>query len=254
MRIESIPSTRPRKFATLRNAILGPEWSECDPASQARVRRRLAAIMFADVVGYSRLTGEDEVGTWRSLQGVLREVVRPIVEAHAGRIISVKGDGILIEFASAVDAVASAITLQQAMRLRSAAVPSERRIQLRVGINLGDVMIHGHDLLGDGVNLAARLESLAEPGGICISATVHEHVRAKLPFPFEDRGERHVKNIATPVRIYMIGPETIALRGVIEPKSGLALRPFFTGPGRSERNGRLATTYASGSFCSRRSW
>jgi len=210
MRLETIPSTRPRKFATLRNAILGPEWSECDPASQARVRRRLAAIMFADVVGYSRLTGEDEVGTWRSLQGVLREVVRPIVEAHAGRVISVKGDGILIEFASAVDAVASAIALQQAMRLRNAAVPNARRIQLRVGINLGDVMIHGHDLLGDGVNLAARLESLAEPGGICISATVHEHVRAKLPFPFEDRGERSVKNIATPVRIYMIGPETIA--------------------------------------------
>jgi adenylate cyclase len=174
------------------------------------VRRRLAAILFADVVGYSRLTTRDEIGTLRRLQIILREVVRPKVEAHGGRIIRIRGDGILAEFASAVGAVSSAIALQQAMRLKGASVPDDERIQLRVGINLGDIIVHGHDLHGDGVNIAARLEPLAEPGGICISATVHEHVQARLPYPFEDRGEQFVKNTTVPIRIYMIGPNTIA--------------------------------------------
>src|SRR5499427_935426 len=178
--------------------------------SQERVQRRLAAILFADVVGYSRLTAQDEVGTWRRLQGVLREVVRPHVKTHAGRIVKIKGDGILVEFASAVEAVSGAVALQQAMAQRNAIFPDAQRIELRVGINLGDIITDNDDVLGDGVNIAARLEPLAEPGGICISATVYEHVRAKLPYPFENRGEQTLKNIAVPVRIYALGPELIA--------------------------------------------
>lgn len=199
----------------------GPDHTESDSTSHDRVQRRLAAILFADVVGYSRLTAQDEVGTWRRLQRILRNVVRPNVQAHDGRIISIAGDGILVEFPSAVEAVSCAIALQQSMQLINAAITDAQRIQLRVGINLGDIMIHGHDLHGDGVNVAARLEPLADPGGICISATVHEHVQAKLPYPFEDRGEQRVKNISTPVRIYMIGPDTIAQLPVAVAAAGM---------------------------------
>jgi TolB-like protein/class 3 adenylate cyclase/cytochrome c-type biogenesis protein CcmH/NrfG len=166
--------------------------------------------MFADVVGYSRLTGQDEVGTWFRLRDVLRNVVRPQVKTHAGRIVRIKGDGILVEFPSAVEAVASAVALQQAMAQRNAIFPAVQRIELRIGINLGDVITNKEDVHGDGVNIACRLEPLAEPGGICISATVHEHVCGKLAYPFENRGERALKNIANPVRIYSLGPETIA--------------------------------------------
>jgi TolB-like protein/class 3 adenylate cyclase len=166
--------------------------------------------MFADVVGYSRLTGQDEVGTWRRLRIVLREVVRPQVRTHAGRIVRIKGDGILVEFPSAVEAVASAVALQQAMALRNIKFADAQRIQLRIGINLGDVITDHEDVHGDGVNIACRLEPLADPGGICISATVHEHVRAKLPYPFEHKGEQTLKNIALPIRIYSLGPEIIA--------------------------------------------
>ena len=178
--------------------------------SQERVQRRLAAILFADVVGYSRLTGQDEVGTWRRLQSVLRDVVRPRIRTHAGRVVRIKGDGILVEFASAVEAVASAVAVQQAMARRNATLADAQRIELRIGINLGDIITNDDDVLGDGVNVAARIEPLADPGGICISATVHEHVRAKLAYPFEDRGEQTLKNIADPVRIYALGPEKIA--------------------------------------------
>ncbi len=205
-----VPPTPERILAVFLSRARGADHTETDSTSNDRVQRRLAAILFADVVGYSRLTAQDEVGTWRRLRRVLRDVVRPNVAAHGGRVISIAGDGILVEFRSAVEAVSSAIALQQSMRLRNAAVTDGQRIELRVGINLGDIMIHGHDLHGDGVNVAARLEPLAEPGGICISATVHEHVQAKLPYPFEDRGEKQVKNIAAPIRIYMIGPDTIA--------------------------------------------
>jgi len=178
--------------------------------SQERVQRRLAAILFADVVGYSRLTHQDELGTWHRLQSVLRDVVRPHLKAHAGRIVRIKGDGILVEFASAVEAVASAVALQQAMAQRSATLAGAHRIQLRIGINLGDIITNRDDVHGDGVNLTARLEPLAEPGGICVSAPVYEHVRAKLPYPFEDRGLHTLKNIAEPVHIYALGPEQIA--------------------------------------------
>jgi adenylate cyclase len=178
--------------------------------SQERVQRRLAAILFADVVGYSRLIGQDDVGTWRRLQSVLRDVVGPRVKDHAGRVVRIKGDGILVEFASAVEAVASAVALQQAMAQRNATLADVHRIELRIGINLGDIITNDDDVQGDGVNIAARLEPLAEPGGICLSATVHEHVRAKLAYPFEDRGVRTLKNIADPVQIYGLGPEKIA--------------------------------------------
>jgi TolB-like protein/class 3 adenylate cyclase len=174
------------------------------------MERRLEAILFADVVGYSRLTGQDEVGTWRRLQDALRNVVRPQVKAHAGRIVRIKGDGILVEFSSAVEAVASAVALQQAMAERNAIFAGPQRIELRIGVNLGDIMANEDDIHGDGVNIAVRLEPLAEPGGICISATVHEHVRGKLAYPFENRGEQALKNIANPVQIYSLGPETIA--------------------------------------------
>jgi adenylate cyclase len=178
--------------------------------SQERMERRLEAILFADVVGYSRLTGQDEVGTWRRLQHVLRNVVRPQVKAHAGRIVRIKGDGILVEFPSAVKAVAGAVALQQEMAERNADFTDAQRIELRIGVNLGDIMTNVDDIHGDGVNIAVRLEPLAEPGGICISATVHEHVRGKLAYPFENRGERALKNIANPVSIFSLGPETIA--------------------------------------------
>jgi adenylate cyclase len=185
-------------------------WTGRKLVLEERVERRLAAILFADVVGYSRLTGQDEVGTWRRLQSVLREVVGPQVKAHDGRIVRIKGDGILVEFASAVEAVASAVALQQAMAQRNATFAGAQRIEFRIGINLGDIITNDNDVQGDGVNIASRLEPLAEPGGICISATVHEHVRGKLAYSFEDRGEQTLKNIADPVRIYSLGPETIA--------------------------------------------
>jgi adenylate cyclase len=178
--------------------------------SQERVQRRLAAILFADAVGYSRLIGQDEVGTWRRMHVLLRDVFRPHITAHAGRIVRIKGDGILVEFASAVEAVACAVALQQAMAKRNAGLADAQRIDWRIGINLGDIITNDDDVEGDGVNVAARLEPLAEPGGICISATVHEHVRAKLPYPFVDGGEQTLKNIVNPIRVYALGPEQIA--------------------------------------------
>jgi adenylate cyclase len=178
--------------------------------SQERVQRRLAAILFADAVGYSRLIGQDEVGTWRRMHGLLRDVFRPHITAHAGRIVRIKGDGILVEFPSAVEAVVCAVALQQAMVRRNAGLADAQRIDWRIGINLGDIITNDDDVEGDGVNVAARLEPLAEAGGICISATVHEHVRAKLPYPFEDRGEQSLKNIVNPIRVYALGAEKIA--------------------------------------------
>jgi TolB-like protein/class 3 adenylate cyclase len=208
------------------------------------VQRRLAAILFADVVGYSRLIGQDDVGTWRRLQSVLRDVVRPRVKAHAGRIVRIKGDGILVEFASAVEAVASAVALQQAMAQRNAILADAHRIELRIGINLGDIITNDDDVQGDGVNVAARLEPLAEAGGICLSATVHEHVRAKLAYPFEDRGVQTLKNIADPVRIYALGPEKIAGLPSDTPSSVMPKNSW----------GWYAAAIAGGSVCAAALW
>jgi adenylate cyclase len=172
--------------------------------------RRLTAILAADVAGYSRLMGADEEGTHERLQAHLRELIEPKISQHRGRTVKNTGDGLLAEFQSVVDAVRCAAEIQLAMAERDADLAEERRIRFRIGINLGDVIAEEHDIFGDGVNVAARLEGLAEPGGICVSRVVRDQVRDKVAFAFEDRGEQSVKNIARPVRVYALRPETIA--------------------------------------------
>ena len=172
--------------------------------AEARVDRRLAAILAADVVGYSRLMGEDEEATLAALKTLRRELIDPKVKEHHGRIVKTTGDGALVEFASVVDSVRCAVEIQREMVDRNADVPTERRIAFRIGINLGDVIIDEGDIYGDGVNVAARLEALAEPGGICVSRVVRDQVRDKLDFAFDDRGEQQVKNISRPVRSYFV--------------------------------------------------
>jgi adenylate cyclase len=172
--------------------------------------RRLAAILAADVAGYSRLMGADEEGTHERLKAHLSELVEPKIGEHRGRIVKNTGDGLLAEFASVVDAVRCAVEVQRGMVDREPMVTDELRIRFRIGVNLGDVIVEEDDIFGDGVNVAARLETLAEPGGICISRTVRDHIRDKLAYPFEDRGEQSVKNIARPVRVYALGPEAVA--------------------------------------------
>jgi adenylate cyclase len=171
--------------------------------------RRLAAILAADVAGYSRLMGEDEEGTHERLKRHLGEIVNPKIAEHRGRTVKNTGDGFLAEFSSVVDAVRCATEVQRAMADRNAETPEDKRITFRVGINLGDVIVEPHDIFGDGVNVAARLEALAEPGGICISRMVRDQIRDKLAYPFEDIGEQNVKNIARPVRVYRLRPEAL---------------------------------------------
>jgi adenylate cyclase len=155
-----------------------------------RVERRLAAIFAADVVGYSRLMGEDEVGTLGRLREHRSQFIDPKIREHRGRIVKTTGDGMLVEFASVVDAVSCAVEVQRGMVDRNTDTPEDQRILWRVGINLGDVIVENDDIFGDGVNIAARLEALAEPGGICISRTVYNQVRDKLPYSFEDIGSK----------------------------------------------------------------
>jgi adenylate cyclase len=171
---------------------------------EERVERRLAAILCADVVGYSRLMGADEEKTLAVLKGHRRELIDPLIDQHRGRIFKTTGDGMLIEFASVVDAVRCAVVVQQGMDDRNANLPESGRIRFRVGINLGDVMVDEGDMFGDGVNVAARIEALAAPGEICVSASVREQVGEKLPIRFADLGEHGVKNIARPVRVYRV--------------------------------------------------
>jgi adenylate cyclase len=166
--------------------------------------RRLAAILAADVAGYSRLMGADEEGTLERLKALRRELLDPKIAEHHGRIVKTTGDGMLVEFASVVDAVRCAVAVQQAMPERDTGIGADSRIELRIGINLGDVIVEGEDLYGDGVNIAARIEALADPGGVFVSNTVHDHVRDRLPFLFEDLGEQQVKNITRPVRVYRV--------------------------------------------------
>jgi adenylate cyclase len=172
--------------------------------------RRLAAILAADVAGYSRLMGADEEGTHERLKAHLRELVEPKVAEHRGRIVKNTGDGFLAEFPSVVDAVRCAVEIQRGMGERNGGTPLATRIRFRIGVNLGDVIVEEHDIFGDGVNVAARLEALAEPGGICISRMVWDQIRDKLPYPFEDMGEQSVKNIARPVRVYALRPEAVS--------------------------------------------
>jgi adenylate cyclase len=173
--------------------------------------RRLAAILAADVAGYSRLMGVDEEGTHERLKAHLREWADPKIKQHHGRIVKNTGDGFLAEFGSVVDAVRCAAEIQRGMIDREAEVPEERRIRFRIGINLGDVIVEEHDIFGDGVNVAARLEALAEPGGVFVSNTVYDHVRDRLPFVFDDLGEQQVKNIARPVRVYRVRDRAVPI-------------------------------------------
>jgi adenylate cyclase len=172
--------------------------------------RRLTAILAADVAGYSRLMGADEEGTHERLRANIGQLFHPKIREHKGRIIKNTGDGLLAEFASVVDAVRCAAEVQRGMVDREPRVPCERRIRFRIGVNIGDVIADGDDIFGDGVNVAARLETIAEAGGICISGTVHDQIRDKLPYHFEDMGEQAVKNIARPVRAYALRPAAVA--------------------------------------------
>jgi len=166
--------------------------------------RRLAAILAADVAGYSRLMGADEEGTLERLKALRRELLDPKIAELHGRIVKTTGDGLLVEFASVIDAVRCAVTVQQAIPERNTGVAAANRIELRIGINLGDVIVEGDDIYGDGVNIAARIEALADAGGVFVSNAVHDHVRDRLAFAFEDLGEQQVKNIARPVRVYRV--------------------------------------------------
>ena len=173
--------------------------------------RRLAAILAADVAGYSRMMGADEEGTHERLKGHLQALIEPKIAQHRGRIVKNTGDGFLAEFASVVDAVRCAVEVQRGMVERNAAISQEKWIEFRVGINLGDVIAEEHDIFGDGVNVAARLEALAEPGGICISRVVRDQVRDRLDYAFEDLGEQQVKNITRPVRAYRVGDRSTSI-------------------------------------------
>ena len=172
--------------------------------AEGRNERRLAAILAADVAGYSRLMGSDEEGTLAALKAIRRDVIDPKIAAHRGRIVKTTGDGILIEFSSVVDALRCAVEVQQAMAKRNAGAPGDGRIEFRVGINLCDIIVDSGDIFGDGVNIAARLEAIAEPEGICISEDAYRQVKGKVDLSFEDIGERQLKNIVGPVRAYRV--------------------------------------------------
>jgi adenylate cyclase len=177
------------------------------------VTRKLAAILSADVAGYSRLMGEDEVATVQALTAN-RHVIAALIRTHRGRVIDSPGDNLLAEFASVVEAVRCAVSMQAALETRNAELPAHRRMEFRIGINLGDVMVEGERLYGDGVNIAARVEGLAEAGGICLSGTAHDHVENKLPLQYADLGEQVLKNIAKPVRAYRVILDDAAARAV----------------------------------------
>jgi class 3 adenylate cyclase len=198
--------------------------------------RRLTAILAADVAGYSRLMGIDEEGTHERLKAHLGELVNPKISEHRGRVVKNTGDGLLAEFPSVVDAVRCAVEIQRGMIDRE---PEERRIRFRIGVNLGDVIAEAGDIFGDGVNVAARLEALAEPGGICVSRVVRDQVRDRLDYTFEDMGEQQVKNIARPVRVYrVLTAEKSAAKAPLSllEKPSLAVLPFQNMTGDPEQD------------------
>ena len=216
--------------------------------AEERLQRRLAAILSADVVGYSRLMGVDEAGTLARLKALRRDLVDPLIAAHSGRIVKLMGDGALVEFGSAVDAVTCAIEIQKQVRERNTGSPEDSRIQFRIGINVGDVIVDGDDIYGDGVNVAARIQALADPGGIYISRGAAEQVRDKVPIKIETRGEQTVKNIARPIEVFCIIAENRDAMGAV-PKSkigvqapmvvdkpAIAVLPFVNMSGEPSRN------------------
>ncbi len=213
--------------------------------SDGAARRRLAAIMAADVVGYSRLMGTDEGATLAAFKAHRRELLDVRIAGHSGRIVKLLGDGLLVEFPSVVDAVACAIDIQREMRERNAEIPQERRIEFRIGVNLGDVIFEDDDIFGDGVNIAARIESLARPGGVAVSGSVRDSVGSRFPLTFEDTGEQVLKNIARPVRVYNLqvfpdeAPTSTVVRAAAEPvareKPSIAVLPFDNMSGDPEQ-------------------
>ncbi|HXV25022.1 MAG TPA: adenylate/guanylate cyclase domain-containing protein [Alphaproteobacteria bacterium] len=205
---------------------------------EERCKRRLAAILAADVVGYSGLMEQDEAGTLAALKTRQKDVLEPLIARYEGRIFKLTGDGILAEFGSAVEAVECAIALQHDMATASAGPPGDLRIVLRIGVNLGDVIVEGSDLYGEGINIAARLEGIADPGGIALSGTTYEHVRNKIKASFEDLGVRPLKNIAEPVRVYRVNSTPgapIAMRISTAAKPSIAVLPFVNMSGDSEQ-------------------
>ena len=194
--------------------------------------RRLAAILAADVAGYSRLMGADESGTLQALKAIRSELIDPSLAAHNGRLVKTTGDGLLVEFASVVDALRCAAEVQAAMAESNAPLPPDRRVEFRVGIHQGDIVVGDGDIFGDGVNIAARLEALAEPGGICVSARVQEDAAGKLDLAFEDLGEQALKNITRPVRAYSIATGAVSSTAAVAPdlplpdKPSIAVLPF----------------------------
>jgi adenylate cyclase len=189
-----------------------------------RDQRRLAAIVSADVAGYSHLMGQDDSGTLNTLKAHRRELIDPKIAEYGGRIVKTTGDGLLLEFSSVVDAVRCAVDMQRGMSKRNSSVPADQRIDFRIGINVGDIIIENDDIFGDGVNVAARLQELAEPGGICVSGRVHEDAHGKVDVSFEDTAERQLKNIARPVRVFRILLGEVA--GGSQLASGTSTKPL----------------------------
>jgi adenylate cyclase len=202
--------------------------------------RRLAAILAADAAGYSRLIGADEAGTLQAFKTIRAELFDPTVAEHHGRLVKTTGDGFLVEFSSVVDALRCAVEFQAHISERNATVPTDKRIEFRLGINVGDVVVEDGEVFGDGVNVAVRLEGLAEPGGICVSARVQEDAAGKPDVPFEDLGEQQLKNIMRPVRVYRVGTgrsaEAKATSSLPLPdKPSIAVLPFANMSGDSEQ-------------------
>jgi len=211
------------------------------PGESPSGKRKLAAILHADVVGFSRLMGEDEAGTHRAL-GELRRAIDPLIAAHGGRIVGTAGDSLLADFPSVVDALSCAVEMQRAVRAINDAMPPARRLELRIGVNLGDVIVDGDDIFGDGVNIAARLEALAQPGTVCISQTVYDQVRNKLNLAYRPLGSHRVKNIAEPVRAYAVGPPAVAPR----PRRGPRILMSAAGAAALAAAGLVAWAFYAG--------